>query len=55
MEILNVSNPVRTAVGGIDLILETKECGITPFHAVGTASADDDSYKLYHRAVAGAA
>lgn len=53
MEILSISNPVRTAAGGVDLILGTEEYGVIPFHAVGTDPVGSDSYQLYNRAIAG--
>lgn len=53
MNILSVSNPIRTVAGGIDLVLETEELGIIPFHAVGADPEESNSYQLYHRAVAG--
>ena len=53
MEILSISNPVKTAAGGINLILETVEYGEIVFHTVPTDPKDSNSYQLYHRAVAG--
>ena len=52
MKILSISNPAMTAAGGVDLVLETEEYGVIPFHAVGTTPIGSDSYRLYHRAIA---
>lgn len=53
MNIISVSNPVRTECGGINLDLVTEEFGEISFHAIPTDPEGSNSYQLYQRAISG--